>query len=179
VSIYDAIAASILPVLPQFSVGGSTWTVTRASGDGVASTVSVSSAGSKTLYFVRNAVDKLGFNVAGTQLASAEWLCFARLGVDIRVNDVCVSSDDSTRAFRITGAPQKDFGFLFAPCASVPAPEIVTAGYGFLLADSSSLLLSTGDHLLLTEAATTSLFLLSSGDSLLLSTGDNLLLGTA
>jgi hypothetical protein len=125
VSIYDAIAASILPVLPDFGVGGSTWAVTRASGDGVTSAVTTSSAGSKTLYFIRNKVDSMGVNLAGTALASAEWLCFARLGVDIRVNDVCVSADDSTRAFRIIGAPQKDFGFLLAPCASAPAPTAI------------------------------------------------------
>ena len=119
-SIYDSIAASILPILPQFSVGASTWTVTRAtSGNGVTGAVSTSSAGSKTLYFVRNNVDRLGFNVAGTELASAEWLCFAALGVDIRVHDICVSADDSTRKFRITGAPQKDFGLIFTPASAV------------------------------------------------------------
>jgi hypothetical protein len=120
-SIYPSIAASILPILPQFSVGGVSWAVSRASGDGVTSAVTIATVagGNKTLYFVRNAVDKLGFNAAGTEIASAEWLCFAVLGVDIRVNDVCVSSDDNTRKFRITGAPQNDFGLIFAPASMV------------------------------------------------------------
>lgn len=117
-SIYDAIAAAILPVLPDFSVGGSTWTVTRASGDGVTSAVTVGTVagGDKTLYFVRNKVDRLGLNMAGSVFASAEWLCFASDGTDVRVNDICTSTTDSTRKFRITGAPQDDFGLLFAPC---------------------------------------------------------------
>ena len=120
-SIYDSIAASILPVLPNFSVGGSLWTVSRATGDGVtsAATIGTVAGGSKTLYFVRNAVDKLGFNAAGTQLASAEWLCFAADGVDIRMNDLCTSATDSTRKFRISGAPQDDFGLILAPATAI------------------------------------------------------------
>ena len=121
-SIYTSIAASILPVLPDFSVGGSTWTLTRvASGNGVTGAVTVGTVagGNKTLYFVRNAVDKLGMNVAGTELASAEWLCFAATGVDVRKDDLCTSATDSTRKFRITGAPQNDFGLIFAPASAV------------------------------------------------------------
>jgi hypothetical protein len=118
-SIYPSIAAAILPVLPDFSVGGSTWSIQRATGDGVTSAASVASAGSKVLYFVRNKVDGLGINLAGTPLASAEWLCFTRLGVDIRVNDLCTSSTDSTRKFRITGAPQTDFGLILAPASAI------------------------------------------------------------
>jgi hypothetical protein len=120
-SIYPSIAASILPVLPQFSVGGVSWTITRATGDGVtsAATTGTVAGGNKTLYFVRNAVDKLGVNLAGSPLASAEWLCFAADNVDIRVNDLCTSVDDSTRKFRITGAPQDDFGLILAPASAV------------------------------------------------------------
>ena len=118
-SIYTDIAAAILPILPDFSVGGSSWTVTRATGDGVTGSVSTGSAGSKTLYFVRNAVDRLGVNLTDTVLASAEWLCFATDGVDVRMNDLCTSATDSTRKFRITGAPQDDFGMLLAPASAV------------------------------------------------------------
>lgn len=147
-SIYDQIAASILPILPSFSVGGSSWTVTRLStGNGVTGAVTTASAGTKTLYFIRNTVDSMGINLAGTALASAEWLCFARLGVDIRVNDVCTSVDDTTRAFRIIGAPQNDFGLLLAPVA---VAQPVAAGDSlFLLESGDSLLLESGDLLLL------------------------------
>ncbi len=119
-SVYDAIAASILPVLPEFSVGGSDWTVTRATGDGVTSAVTTADEDTtRTLYFIRNAVDRLGLNPAGSVLASAEWLCFAEIGTDVLVHDLCTSVDDDTRKFRITSAPQNDFGLLFAGASPV------------------------------------------------------------
>lgn len=119
-SIYETIAAAILPVLPDFSVGGSDWLITRATGNGVTSAATAAELDSSlTLYFVRNKVDALGINVAGTVLASAEWLCFAELETDVQVNDLCTSVDDDTRKFRITSAPQTDFGLILTGASAV------------------------------------------------------------
>lgn len=119
-SIYTDIAAAILPILPDFSVGGSTWTVVRASGDGVSTGItSTTITPSQTLYFVRNAVDKLKLSLPNTVLATAEWLCFAATTANVAVDDLCTSTTDSTRKFRITGRPETDFGLILAPAVLI------------------------------------------------------------
>ena len=123
-SIYAVIAAAILPVLPDFSVGGSTWTVYRASGDGPSEPITVAIDGDpRTAYIVRNDINKRALALPDVLIYTAEWLCFAELGTDLQVDDILVSEDDNTRVFSIAGDVTTDLGLILAPLATATLPS--------------------------------------------------------
>jgi hypothetical protein len=107
-TIYADIAESVLDVLPDFTIGGPTWTRIRTSGSGITGAVSTSTA-SITAYVIRGKPDVLAAALAGTQVYDAPWLLFAALGTSIQAND---NITDGTRIYRIKGTPSTDLGMM-------------------------------------------------------------------
>lgn len=134
-TIYADIAESILGVLPDFTVGGPTWTRTRTSGAGITSAVSTSTA-SVTAYVIRGKTDTLRGALPGTQVYDAPWLLFAALGTSIQADDLV---SDGTLAYRVKSIPSIDLGMMLVEVepASIPVgstPSTVGQPIGLLLA---------------------------------------------
>ncbi len=121
-SLYDDIASAILDILPdlELSVGGDNWTVYRGTGTPI-------SVGTRVGYVLRNAVDKRIVAQAGTTIYTADWVLFAELGIDFRVNDIIVSVVDTTRVFNVNGMVTTDLGMILAPL--VPTQTVIPAVY--------------------------------------------------
>jgi hypothetical protein len=122
-SLYEEIAAEVLDNLPELTVGGSTWTVKRPSsgGDGInSSSAATVDAGERTLYVLRNDPNRRGNSAAQSPIYTAEWVCYAPLGTDIQFGDVLMSSDEPTRAYRVSGQVTTDLGMIEAPLALQP-----------------------------------------------------------
>ena len=121
-TIYPGIAASILPVLPSFSAYGSSWTLKRASGDGMSADRTLATVGTITAYVVRNTVNAANQALPQTTIYTAPWLIFGAASVDVRAGDVVISVSSPTKAFHVVGAPATDFSMLFGPLAPCPVP---------------------------------------------------------
>jgi hypothetical protein len=111
VTIYSDIASAILGVLPDFTIGGSGWTVTRTTGDGVTSAVTTATH-SITAYVVRDKVDKFAQALAGTPTPDAPFVIFAQLSTNVQVNDLLTNTTDSTVKFRVRGPLSTDLGMM-------------------------------------------------------------------
>ncbi len=108
-SIYADIAESVLGFLPDFAIGGITsWTVTRSSGDGVTGAVTTATH-SITAYAIRDRIDSLTPNIAGSLIADAPFVLFAASNANIQVNDKLTNG---SYAFRVKGTPKTDLGML-------------------------------------------------------------------
>ncbi len=110
-TIYSDIASAILGVLPDFTIGGSGWTDTRTTGDGVTSAVSTANH-SVTAYIIRDKVDKFAQALAGTPTPDAPFLVFAQLSTNIQVNDLLTNTTDSSIKFRVKGPLSVDLGMM-------------------------------------------------------------------
>jgi hypothetical protein len=111
VTIYSDIASAILGVLPDFTIGGSGWTVTRTTGDGVTSAVTTATH-SITAYVIRDKVDKFAQALAGTPTPDAPFVIFAQLSTNVQVNDLLTNTTDSTVKFRVRGPLSTDLGMM-------------------------------------------------------------------
>ena len=135
-TVYPAIAASVLAALPKLTVGGPTWDVTRETGSGVIADPSSASAGTVTAYIVPNAVPDIRQARIGVGIYDSDWLLLARADVVLYAGDVL---DDDTLAFRVIGAPDTTLGLLMAPAELTALPGAAAAAGGW-----SSLLFPVG-----------------------------------
>ena len=111
-TIYAAIAAAVFPALPQFAVGGPSFTGTRATGGNVASDPTSTALASRTIYFIPAKLEDFQKTFPGVPIFSAPWYGFAAAGVDIQAQDTYT---DGTLTYRIVGAPATEYGFVLAP----------------------------------------------------------------
>lgn len=111
-TIYAAIAAAVLPVLPQFAVGGPSFTGTHTTG-GNTGAATVTSLGARTLYFIPASLETFVTTFPEARIWAAPWLVFAALGVDIQEGDTY--TDGAGHAYRITGRPVTHYGFVLGP----------------------------------------------------------------
>ena len=128
-TIYASIAASVFPALPQFAVGGPSFTGQRASGGTPAADPTLSSLSARTIYFIPAKLEDFQATFPNVQIFTAPWYGFAAAGVDIRAGDVYT---DGTLAYVITGAPAAEYGFVLAPATPTQVPAALAdaqAGY--------------------------------------------------
>lgn len=129
-SIYTAIAQAILPILPQFGVGGPTFAGQRASGGTPASIPAVTSLSARSLYFIAASLENFRPTFPEVLVWKAPWLVFAELATDVQAGDIYT---DGTLAYVITGAPVTHYGFVLGPAAPTQLPHSVAlrAGAGY------------------------------------------------
>lgn len=120
-TIYAAIAASILPVLPQFTVGGPEWTVYETTpGSPSASASTAALDGTVTLYVIDNTGPRFRQAVAGLPIWDSDWLAFGAASLTLEAEDIV---SDGARAFLLTGAPITHFGMFIAPVEAIAPPD--------------------------------------------------------
>jgi hypothetical protein len=115
-TIYSAVAQSILPVLPMFTLLSTTTptlyreaTPATPSQDAV-----VASDGTRTLYVIPAKSPFLAQAMPGTQVYTCDYFIMGALSQSLEAEQVIT---DGTRAFYTTGAPNRDFGLILAPAA--------------------------------------------------------------
>jgi hypothetical protein len=115
-TIYAAIAQSVLPILPLFGVGGPSFTGSRVSGGTPSADPTIGSVASQTLYFIPAATPTFGTTFPEVLVWGCAWLVFGALGVDVQDRDVFT---DGSVSYRITGQPVTYYGFLLGPAARI------------------------------------------------------------
>lgn len=117
------LASTALSIARRYGVGGSSWTVRRASGSGVSGAKTWATVGSVTGYALRNAPDAQALALPQVTVASAPWRWVAPLGqpVSVQAEDVLISVADG-RAFTVLLAPETDEGVVLSGLAPTQAP---------------------------------------------------------
>ena len=110
-TIFDEIASAILPELPYFSVGGTSFYVYRGNTYGVITRLT----DPVTAYAVPTKPDGPLAALPQITIFNKPWVIFAALTVDIRSNDVLLSVADSDYVFALVGRVTKYYGMLAAP----------------------------------------------------------------
>lgn len=110
-TLYADIGAAVLGVVPDFTVGGPSWTRTRTTAhtpttDGTTSTATI------TLYVVEGSKARMRGATTGMPVLDSSWLGFGASSVSLQAGDKIT---DGTYTFLVTGAPQTYSGFLMAP----------------------------------------------------------------
>ncbi len=129
-SIYDSIAAAILPILPQFGVGGPSFVGIRANASTPAAAPTITSLSPRSLYFIAASLVNFRPTFPEVLVWKAPWLVFAAIGVDVQAGDIYT---DGTLSYLITGSPVTHYGFVLGPAAPTQTPRSVAlqahAGY--------------------------------------------------
>jgi hypothetical protein len=130
-SIYAAIAASVFPALPQFAVGGPSFTGQRTSGGTPVADATVTSLNATTIYFIPAKLEDFKLTFPDVPVFTAPWYGFALAGTDIQAQDVYT---DGALTYLITGEPATQYGFVLAPAAEqaqLPRSVALRAGAGY------------------------------------------------
>ena len=109
-TIFDELAELIIPELPYFCVGGTSYTCYRGNSNGV-----VTPQGLRTVYVVPTKPDGPLAALPQITIYGKPWVTFAELGTDIQSNDVLVSVDDPTYIFALLGRVTTFLSMLAAP----------------------------------------------------------------
>ena len=105
------IARAALAVGRRFGIGGTAWTVSRATGDGVSVPVSRATVGTWTGYVVDETTTRLGSAAPDATVGSKRWYAvganaaLAPTGT-LAIGDVLTSVNDPTLAFDVAAADQ-------------------------------------------------------------------------
>jgi len=108
-------------------VGGRTWTAIVATGDGYSDDRRLRSDGTRTLFIVRNLVDKARISAALTPIFTADWLAIGAADLDLTAEMTLVSVSTPTLAFKVDGTPAIDHGYLLAPLSPTAVPALAAA----------------------------------------------------
>jgi hypothetical protein len=110
--------------LQTTGVGGSSWSVTRTSGNGITGPVSSGDAGSITGYAYQEAPDRMQALLAGSRAPVQPWR-FVLISGTLLAGDVVTSVQDSSIRFTVE-RPQP--GVLFPTAIIAPlGPQAITA----------------------------------------------------
>lgn len=95
----------------RHGVGGSSWTVSRPStADNIITQASVTSAGTKTLYVLRERLVQYGTPQPPITVGTDRWRLIAPADTDIRTGDIITSVDDDILRF-VVGPIEIDQGY--------------------------------------------------------------------
>ncbi len=126
-TIYAAIAASIAPVLPQFTIAGPSFIVQRATGGTPTADPTITEYPARTMYVIPSALSQFARTFPEVEVWKCSYLLFDFAINDERAKDVI---SDGTQAFLITGQPTLDYGFLLAPAERCAVPAGATPPTG-------------------------------------------------
>lgn len=110
-TIFDEIAAEILPELAYFAVGGTSFYVYRGNTSG---TITLQPS-VVTAYVIPMKPDNPISGLPQIQIWNKPWITLAAIGTLIQSNDILVSVDDPTYIFALLGRVTKFYGMLAAP----------------------------------------------------------------
>ena len=85
--------AALNVIGPAFGLGGSSWVVTRPSGNGVTTDRTLTTVGTVTAYVKRSLKTRLAGNDAQTLVPTTEWHVIAPLASALVVGDVLTSAE--------------------------------------------------------------------------------------
>jgi len=118
---HKAIARAELTIGQKLGVGGSVWSVSRATGDGVSAPVAVATVGTWAGYVVEEDPAQLGSAAPGAAVGAKRWYAVGTSGsvvatppalnTTLAAGDVLTSGEDAGIAF-VVGAPDLVVGYV-------------------------------------------------------------------
>lgn len=114
--------SAALAIGRRFGVGGASWSYyAPSSADNITAAASLTLTGTRTLYIVREQIDRIAAALSGAPVGATRWRLLADEGTSIAAGGVVKSAADSALVFSI-GPLDTDQGYVTAIVEPTAAP---------------------------------------------------------